>query len=93
MKKFSSLKENQETEMQFYEAFEKYIKGQVVKDHYSVAAYGDNTLPHAERFYGEGMVFENGYKYLSHGGGCSGEDCNTSFIVDPSDKLVAFSNW
>jgi hypothetical protein len=97
MKKFTklaqSIKESNESELAFYEAFEKFIKGQTVKDHYSISAYGDHTKPHEERFYGEGMIFENGYKYLSHGGGCSGEDCNTSFIVDPQDKLIAVSNW
>ena len=49
--------------------------------------------PSEQNFYGEGLIFSNGYKMISHGGGCSGEDCNVTFIVSPEDKLVAKLNW
>lgn len=77
----------------FNEAFEKFIVGQKVKGFYSVAPFGNKEIPTNERYYGDGMEFENDYKYLSYGGGCSGEDCNTTYIVDNNDKLVAFENW
>jgi hypothetical protein len=77
----------------FHEAFKKFIQGQSVKAPFSVYAYGDQSKPHEERFYGEGIELSNGYKMLHHGGGCSGEDCNTSFIVDNENNLVARENW
>lgn len=79
--------------MKFHEAFEQFIKGKVITGTYSYPAYGDHNKPCGERFYGEGIQCANGYKMLHHGGGCSGEDCNTSYIVDDKDNLVAFENW
>jgi len=77
----------------FYEAFEKYIKGQKVVSPASYAPYGNRNIPDDQRYYGDGMVFENGYMILYHGGGCSGEDCNTTFIVDGKGKLIARNDW
>lgn len=92
IKKYNQL--NEEKKMDFFEAFNQYIKGQVVKDYFSVNAYGDKKiLDVAERYYGEGVEMENGYKLLSYGGGCSGEDCNVSFIVDDEGILVARNDW
>ena len=77
----------------FFEAFNLFIKGQVVADYFSVFPYGDKSIPPEERYYGEGIIMENGYKFIQYGGGCSGEDCNTSFIIDNEDKLVASNGW
>lgn len=79
--------------MSFLEAFEKYIKGKKVKDLAYFPEYGDHNTPFEERFYGHGVVVTGGYKFLCFGGGCSGEDCNTSFIVSPKNKLVARTDW
>ena len=77
----------------FTEAFEKYIKGQIVQDVYWVDPYGDYNKPAEERFYGSGIIMENNYKYISHGGGCSGEDCNVTFIISPENTVICRSDW
>ena len=77
----------------FYEAFDLYIKGQVVKGWRSYVPFGNRDKPYDERYYGNGVEFENGYKLISYGGGCSGEDCNTSFIIDAKDNLIAVAGW
>lgn len=93
IKKFTDILNENFKLMNYYEAFNTYILGQKVQSNYFIHAYGDYDLPSDERYYGDGLVFENGYKILSHGGGCSGEDCNTSFIIGPDNKLVAKNNW
>lgn len=60
-------------------------------DYYSVPAYGDTSKP--DNFYGDGIVVEGNYKMISFGGGCSGEDCNVSFIISPDNKVIASYNW
>jgi hypothetical protein len=79
--------------MNFNEAFEKYIKGQIVVDEFSILPFGDKNKPMNQRYYGSGLKFGNGYKILYYGGGCSGEDCNTTFIVDEKDNLVDALYW
>lgn len=69
--------------IQFHEAFQKHILGQKVKREYE----------HPDRFMGRGLEFENGYKYVSRGGGCSGEDCNDSHIIGPENDLIASESW
>ena len=91
IKKFNQL--NEEIGMNFFDAFNAYIKGQTVKESISINPYGDMNIPLEERYYGQGMSMNNGYKILYHGGGCSGEDCNTTFIVDPDNSLVARNDW
>jgi hypothetical protein len=87
IKKFAQLNENKL--ISFNEAFDMYIKGQIAIGQYYVSEFGDHKLPPEERFYGNGIVFENGYKYLAYGGGASGEDYNVEYIVSPDDKLIA----
>ena len=92
IKRFEQV--NEAKGLDFFEAFNTYIKGQTVKDYFSVAPYGQSISPDvAKRYFGEGIVLENGYKLLQYGGGCSGEDCNTSFIVDDEGVLVARNDW
>jgi len=91
IKRFNQI--NEAKEVDFFDAFNTYIKGQSVKDYISIAPYGDRNVSVEERYYGDGIVLENGYKLLQYGGGCSGEDCNTSFIVDDEDVLIARNNW
>ncbi len=91
IKKFSDI--NESVKISFGEAFDTYIKGQIIEGHYSVNPYGDYNLPPEERYYGDGVILKNGYKFIQHGGGCSGEDCNTTFIIDDNDILVATNNW
>ena len=92
IKKYNQL--NEEVGMSYFDAFNSFIKGQVVKDYFSVAPYGQSIsdLPR-ERYYGDGIECVNGYKMISFGGGCSGEDCNTSFIIDNLGSLVARNDW
>ena len=74
---------------EFADVFNKFIKGQVVKEIAEVPyKSGEFTAAH-----GEGLEFENGYKYISYGGGCSGYDCNTCYIVDPEGKTIASYDW
>lgn len=77
----------------FFTAFEKHIKGQPVKEYVSYPVYGDYNLPMEERHYGDGIKCKNGYQMISHGGGCSGEDCNTTFILSPRNKIISVRNW
>lgn len=74
-------------------AFEKYIMGQKVLSSACYPPYGNYDKPFDQRYYGNGMLFQNGYTILYFGGGCSGEDCNTTFIVDPEGNLIARDNW
>ncbi len=87
---FENKVNEQEMNQEFMDAFDKYIKGQVVKTIVEVPYKNVTGLtpPH-----GEGLEFENGYKYISYGGGCSGNDCNTVYIVGPDEKLVASYDW
>ena len=79
--------------MDYHEAFELFIKGQKAMRHVSIPAHGDSKKPWEERYYGDGVEFENGYAFLAYGGGCSGYDCNTYYIVDlKTDRLVAYYN-
>jgi hypothetical protein len=77
--------------MTFSEAFSKFIKGQVVVGWHEVYAFGDHNLSQEKRFYGYGTKYANGYKLLFYGGGASGEDYNSSFIVNDKDELIAAS--
>lgn len=88
IKKFTDLL-NESNVMSFDVALSTYIVGQKVKGPYSVPRYGTKERP----YYGDGLFFENGYKYISYGGGCSGEDCNTSYIIGPDDVLISQENW
>jgi len=93
IKKFTDMINERFELMNFNEAFNVYILGQTAQSGYHIPPYGNHNLPSDERYYGDGIVFGNGYKYISHGGGCSGEDCNTTFIIDSNDKLIAKTNW
>jgi hypothetical protein len=85
---------NLSKELSFYDAFDTYIKDQTVVGQASYPPFGNKISPDvAKRYYGEGIIFENGYKILYYGGGCSGEDCNTTFIVDDNDVLIARNDW
>jgi len=77
----------------FYEAFDLYIKGQIAKCLIAYAPFGNHDKAPEDRYYGDGIEFENEYKLISYGGGCSGEDCNTSFIIDDEDNLISTNNW
>lgn len=85
--------EQVETLMDFNKAFEMFIKGQKVVNTYFKEPFGNPNLPHEERYYGQGMVFENNYIYLSYGGGASGEDYNVNFIINPKLVLIAKQEW
>ena len=92
IKRYGQL--NEEAKLDYFDTFNEFIKGQVVKDYFSVPPYGQSIseLPR-ERYYGDGIECENGYKMITFGGGCSGEDCNTSFIIDDQGVLVARNDW
>jgi hypothetical protein len=75
------LKEEEKSMMNFETAFDTYIRGERAM---SVKWRDGYSAP-----YGLIVTFENGYKVASYGGGCSGEDCNTSWIVDKSTNIIA----
>ncbi len=74
------------TVLEYPYAFEKYIKNQKV-----VGMYSDKPLNCYS--YVEGIKFENGYVFASRGGGCSGEDCNTTMIISPNNIIIANFDW
>jgi len=79
-----------EEKLSYSEAFDKYIKGQKVKEWYQkFFEWGENAPKRDTQHQGFGMKMENDYKIVFYGGGCSGEDCNYSCIVDPDGKLIA----
>ena len=85
MKKFTKLNENSESShMDFDEAFSRYIVGQTVKHETEINIFHSMY---------RGMLFENGYAYVSHGGGCSGEDCNNTSIVSPNGDVISSRDW
>lgn len=90
IKRFEQINENKK--MSFSEAFDKFIKGKVVINDYDVSAYGDYNLGE-DRHYGYGIIVEGNYKMISYGGGCSGENCNTTFIISPDDKVISKIDW
>lgn len=80
------------TVLTYPEAFEKYIaNNKVVGRYWDMPVFGDDNKPYYT--YVEGIKFENGYVWASHGGGCSGEDCNQTFIISPDNKFVAGFDW
>jgi len=89
IKKFNQLNESSTDKIPYHEAFDKYIRNQTIKDYYNVYPYGNHELPYEERFYGYGLLLENGYKIIYYGGGRSGEDTNSSYIIDDNDKLIS----
>ena len=93
IKKYNQLNEGAKL-MDFNKVFEEFIVGQTISGYASYTPYGQNISPDvSERYFGEGLILENDYKIVYHGGGCSGEDCNTTFIIDQEDHLVARSDW
>lgn len=70
------------------DTFNKFIKGQTVQSMTEMHGMSYN-IPYNKRYEGQGIVFENGYKVYNYGGGCSGEDFNTAYIVDPNNRLIA----
>jgi hypothetical protein len=72
---------NREVEkISFEKAFPLYILGQTIKGTYNYKNY-------------EGIECANGYKYVSLGGGCSGEDANTTMILDKDDNIICELDW
>lgn len=92
IKKFSQINEGFEL-TRFDEAFNKYIVNQEVVGGYYIDPFGDYNLPPEKRYYGDGIILKNGYKFIQYGGGCSGEDCNTSFIIDNNNNLISKKDW
>jgi hypothetical protein len=91
--KIKKFNESIDNRIEYFDAFIQFIKGKTVLEYYSVDPYGDRNLPDEERYYGDGIIVEGNYKMISHGGGCSGEDCNMSFILSPYDKIIAKRDW
>ena len=62
----------------FSEVFEEFIKGQTVE---SEICFGYGQVSNNSDICGDGIAFENGYKLISYGGGCRGEDVNFQYII------------
>jgi len=85
IKRFEQLNENKK--MSFSEAFNTYIKGKVIIGEHIVH---DNYNYEDEDYHkGYGIIVEGNYKMIHYGGGCSGEDCNTTYIISPDNKVIS----
>jgi hypothetical protein len=75
----------------YSEAFEKYVKNQKIISEYEDQPKYNN----GQKYYTQvcGVRLENGYSYASHGGGCSGEDCNNTFIINKNNIVIADYLW
>lgn len=82
---------NENLGMTYTEVFNKYIKGQKIKGVYSgTPVHTDGSeLYHSV----SGVLLENGWAYASHGGGCSGEDCNENYLISKKGKILATQKW
>lgn len=92
IKKFNEKVE--EVQLTFNQAFEQFIKGKTVASTYSdrpLILRNNEWKPYYA--YVKGVTFDNGYSHASHGGGCSGEDCNETFIISPENKVIASFDW
>lgn len=76
----------EEKPLSFREAFLKYIQSQEVTAWIDATPEGYYTIV-------QGIQCKNGYKYVQHGGGCSGQDCNQTWILDSNDKIIANESW
>ena len=78
--------------LSFAAAYEQFIEGQVVTGvveyHYNSSVGNIADQPH-----GYGLTFGNGYKYISHGGGCGGEDCNVQMVLDVNNTIIARNDF
>ena len=70
----------------FDEAFNTLIKGK------KIVAWVD-IQPEGTYSYAQGIQVEDGYIYAHHGGGCSGNDCNTTWILTNDGKIISQSDW
>ena len=70
----------------FNETFNTFIKGQPIVSQIDVR-------PGKHYTNGSGIECENGYKYISQGRNCSGEDCNTTWILDEKNNIIATKEW
>ena len=70
--------------MEFNEAFEKFVKGQTVKN---------VTTIRVKFTFMDGLLFENNYSYVSYGGGAGGEDYNEKYIISPKGEIIAEQNF
>ena len=77
----------------FPEAFDKYINNKSVIGRYNDRPLINRNGKWEPYVFCHGVKFENGYVWASHGGGCSGEDCNETFIISPDNKYVAGFDW
>jgi hypothetical protein len=84
IQKFDNFnKINETATISWYEAYEKFVDGQVVKD------LADYNITESGNIQAMGVEFQNGYKFVSYGGGCSGYDCNTLYIISPNNEIVS----
>lgn len=68
----------------FQEALKLHIVGHKVIGPASISSYSDHP------YYGNGLIFDNGYMYLADGGtAAGGGDVNEEFIVDNKGVIIA----
>ena len=73
-------------ELTFDEVFDKYIKDQKIISEITVR-------PSKHYTNAVGILCENGYKYVTQGGCCHGDDCNTTWILDENNKIIISKDW
>ncbi len=76
------------------EIFKEHILNQKVSSFYwGRPKFIVNGITNEYYTFIQGITFENGYTYASQGGGCSGEDCNSSFIIDKNNIIIEEYTW
>ena len=83
--RFEQLNEN--IKMNFSESFNKFIKGKIVISDYT--AFDNYDYMDKDYHKGYGIIVEGDYKMIHDGGGSSGEDCNTTYIISPDNKIIS----
>lgn len=71
----------------FVAVFNVHIRGHWARKCYW-KSYNPNPVIGNNDYYGFVTEFEHGWKTCCFGGGCSGNDCNTIWIIDSDDKVV-----
>lgn len=75
----------------FEQVYEKYVKNRkIIEQYYGKPVYENGQF---QSLYMQGIILSNKYIYAHYGGGCSGNDCNTIYIISPANIIIAEKKW